>query len=456
MSGNNGSTGKLERPQRVIAIEASNYRKLVLVDITLDTDDYFHVIGGSNDQGKSTLIDLILDACCGADWVPDEPIRQGQDAGSFTVTLTDYILTVAYERDRPRRLTIEMRTTGATVKKPATWLKENGIGISLSFDGLAFARFGATKEGTREQARILRDLIDLDTATLDGERDKIYAERTHVNRQVTQLEAKFAGMPSADDLPDVPAEIDMTKFFNELESATKVKAANDRLRQTTQLLFDKLGEKRRAYELLAKEIAGLVAEHTASLATTSALVDPDIEPIRKEAENAKTHNATVAAAKSQRDAGLRAINDRDVCEAELRGAEKVTSHLTSRIGEIDAEKAKMLAAAKDRLQKLVPGLALDADGSAVMFNGKPYSQAATSQQIKVGLAISAALNPGVRATTIKDGSLLDAASLAAVRQFAREAKIDVFVERVGVDDENVIVIEDGRVRQTATPAPAIA
>ena len=54
-------------------------------------------------------------------------------------------------------------------------------------------------------------------------------------------------------------------------------------------------------------------------------------------------------------------------------------------------------------------------------------------------------NPKLPVVLIRDGSLLDEASLAAVGQQAAEAGAQVWVERVGRGDECAVVIEDGEI-----------
>lgn len=80
----------------------------------------------------------------------------------------------------------------------------------------------------------------------------------------------------------------------------------------------------------------------------------------------------------------------------------------------------------------VDGLGFEnVDGSYVVtVKGIPLAQCSSSQQLKVGMAIAVALNPKVRVCLIREGSLLDDASMDLIDEIAREHGVQCFVERV--------------------------
>ena len=80
------------------------------------------------------------------------------------------------------------------------------------------------------------------------------------------------------------------------------------------------------------------------------------------------------------------------------------------------------------------------------YQGVPFSQASSAEQIRVSLGMAMALNPSLRVVRILDGSLLDADALAAIRDMAIAADFQVWIERVGDADAGAVIIEDGQVR----------
>ncbi len=90
----------------------------------------------------------------------------------------------------------------------------------------------------------------------------------------------------------------------------------------------------------------------------------------------------------------------------------------------------------------VPGLSFGDDG--VLFNGIPFNQASSAEQLRVSFAIAASMKPKLPVILIKDGSLLDDHSMDLLRELAREYDAQCWIERVGADDVG-IVLEEGEV-----------
>ena len=96
----------------------------------------------------------------------------------------------------------------------------------------------------------------------------------------------------------------------------------------------------------------------------------------------------------------------------------------------------------------VAGLGFDQLGG-VTFNGLPFSQASTAEQLRVSVAIGLALNPQLRVLLIRDGSLLDDDSMKMVAKMAAKADAQVWIERVEIDGQVSVVIEDGAIKDQA-------
>ena len=82
------------------------------------------------------------------------------------------------------------------------------------------------------------------------------------------------------------------------------------------------------------------------------------------------------------------------------------------------------------------------------FGSLPFSQASSSEQLRVSVAIGLALNPKLKVLLIRSGNLLDDDSLKAVAAQAEAAEAQVWVEWVTANAEGVsVMIEDGRVAE---------
>jgi DNA repair exonuclease SbcCD ATPase subunit len=159
---------------------------------------------------------------------------------------------------------------------------------------------------------------------------------------------------------------------------------------------------------------------------------PDTGVVEAELKAIEQHNRKVRENIAASDADAKAI--------ELEGRVDV---LNIEIEGIDAQKARALKEA----QFPVPGLGLSDDTTAVTFNGLPLEQASQAEQLRVSVAIGAALNPSLQVLLVRQGSLLDSSGMTALAALAAEANVQVWVERVSDGDgPATVVIEDGEAK----------
>lgn len=79
----------------------------------------------------------------------------------------------------------------------------------------------------------------------------------------------------------------------------------------------------------------------------------------------------------------------------------------------------------------------------VTLNGLPLDQASAAERLRVSVAIRLAMNPRLRVLLIRDANLMDRESMRLVAEMARAAGAQLRLERVEVDDQATVLIEDG-------------
>lgn len=193
---------------------------------------------------------------------------------------------------------------------------------------------------------------------------------------------------------------------------------------------------------LKARIATIEAENRAArdrAAEANAAERRRVSDLNIEARNmAAAANRAARAEADEANDKLRAMNARKAKEAEVQALRDAYAAKSAEIDAIDAEKAALLAGAKFP----VDGLGFGADGG-VTFQGVPLAQASGAERIRVSMAIALAANPEIRVVLIRDASLLDEDSMAAVVDMAEAANAQVWLERVGTADPGVVVITDG-------------
>ena len=417
-------------PLRVLALHAENYKRLTAVEIRPDGDVV--LIGGRNAQGKTSVLDAIYAVLKGGAAAREtvQPIREGQDTAVARLEIGDehgnvvYVATRRWTKDDAGTLTVES-SDHARFSSPQKLL--DGMLGSITLDPLAFTRMDAKKQlATLLDA--LGDSLGFDPVQLDAERKGVYERRTQIGQKVAQLDGQLKGYPEPD--PNLPAEeVSASALVTQVDEMTRqnrqIDAAIDaarRARVEQQMAEDALAAAQNALSAATSRAAD-------SVAAARALGDrKDPQPILDQLNQIDTVNAKV-----------RAQRDRAAVAAELSDRKQEQAQHTLKLEEIDRKKADGIAAA----ELPVPGLGFDADG--VTLNGIPFSQASTSEQVRVSTALAMAGNPAIRVMRIDGGESLDSASLAIIEQLAAQHQYQVWISRVDESRSVGFTIEDGEV-----------
>ena len=404
---------------RIIRLTASNVKRLRAVDIK--PDGTLQIITGRNAQGKTSVLDAIWLALGGGQASKDtpRPVRDGEESASVTLDLGDLIITRTWDAAKGKT---ELKVTapdGGRYPTPQTLL--DGLVGKLSFDPLAFTRLSA-----REQRQALLDLLDLDFTQADRDRARLYELRLETGRRAHAF-GELPKLPA--DAPTV--ETSSAELVDRLNAALESVDAIRKAHGAIAGCLDRI-------EAIDRQITGLQNERAATEAAIAEWQqrlddepDPeDITKLRGRLADLERHNAEARA-------NARILADREAQKA----LQAEYTEYTHAINSIDQRKADALAAAT----MPVDGLGFDDQG--VTFNGVPFGQASSAEQIRVSLAMAMALNPTLRVVRILDGSLLDPESMTAIADMAKAGDYQVWVERVADDAPAAVVIEDGQVKE---------
>lgn len=405
---------------KIIRLTASNVKRLKAVEIT--PDGTVQVVTGRNAQGKSSVLDAIWLALGGgaASKATARPIRDGETTASVRLDLGDLIVTRTWTDDRTT-LTVTS-ADGARFPSPQKML-DDLVG-RLSFDPLAFTRLAPAAQ---RDALLSLVALPFDPADLDRRRAGIYDQRTEIGRTVASLKGKLDALPEV-DAPD--EEVSSADVLAELRAAQARRDDFARAKRAAEVAQSARERAKAALDAAQDAHDAAVEEHRAAWAALDALPSslPDVGAIEER-----------LAGLDQLNAAVRQNAERSAVLGRLQETTYAYSQRTAAIEALDQEKADGLAAAAFPID----GLGFDAGG--VTYNGVPFSQASSAEQIRVSLAMAMALNPTLRVVRILDGSLLDDDSMALIAAAAAEHDCQVWIERVSDDTPGAVVIEDGQV-----------
>ena len=400
---------------KIISLETTNYKRAKHVEIKPDPNGNLVIVAGKNGQGKSSVLDSIAAALGGANSkTTPKPIQDGEDRAEIILETEELTVTRVFTPSGSR-LTL---TNKDGAKFPKAQAKLDELVGKLSMDPLAF-----TLLGDKEQLAQLLDLVDLpfDPETLEAERRTVFEERTAVNRRVKEFEsalAQFGELPA--DLPT--EEVSVSELLNEYRAGVDRNESYSRSHATAENAWNRVTELRQ--QLAKAEADAKSAQEEYDLHDKPV----DLTGIQARIDGAEETNKLVRKAK-----------ERGALEFQLQATRGKAGQLTAKLDEIAKTKADGLAAA----QFPVEGLGFTEDG--VTYQGVPFKQASSAEQIRVSMAMAIALNPALRVIRIQDGSLLDSDSLALVRQVAEEHDFQVWLEIVSEDQEGAYTIIDGEI-----------
>lgn len=442
----------------VLTYEAHNV--LGVSDVKFDLEGHhLFIVGGKNEQGKSSALNALLMALCGRsgmDGYPDVPLKQGEDKGWVKVNLSGdqdlhdlqgFQVELLFRRNRAGAIIEEFRildSAGEEAPEPRRLLKT--MFELKGFDPLAFERLD--RKGKKA---LLEKLLDLDFTPYREATKKLYDERTAVNRDEKRLKAQVDALPHHKDAPAV--EVVTADLLKELEARQATNLANKKARNeldmremlvkqgTDQVALreKQMADLQKLLERVRAELADQTKKAEEQRATVAALVDADETTVRQQIASADVENRKVRENAAKRTA-----------LKQLEAVRKQSEELTNSIQVIADTQNKALQDAPWP----VPGLAIDEEG--VLFNGLPFEQASRSKRTLASFRIGMALNPKMRLLICQGGSELDLETLEDLGRLAKEQDFQIILELMTrtAADENMcaVVIKGGAVVGAEVPA----
>jgi recombinational DNA repair ATPase RecF len=428
---------------KIVSLKVENVKRVESVFIKPEGNTV--VIAGKNESGKSSILDAMLIGMVGNKAMPSMPVREGADKGLVEIDLGELTIHRTITPSGGGTLTVRGKD-GAKFNTPQKILDE--LYGRLTFDPEQFR-----KQKPIDRVETLRQLLGLDFSAEDGQIDHYYSERTIINREVGQLEARIQAAPV---YPEVTTDEEVTKDFiiGAQQKSIEKNQQNFHVRRAAQDSVNGFREAEAKVIEVQKEVDSLkglleiserklegwkntVIERHAEAADwrdkANALVDDDMQEYSKMLSTADDVNAKI-----------RANREHLKLRTDLLLKQTESHEFTKLLDDLAQEKRDRLAKAKYPIKGLVL-----TDTNMVQFNSIPFDQCSTAQQLKISVAMGIAMNPRLRVLVIRQGNDLDVDNLRIIGEMADEHDMQIWIERVSTDGDVAVIIEDGHVKAPA-------
>lgn len=401
---------------KINKLEIENVKRVKAVKIE-PAQDGLTIIGGKNNQGKTSVLDSIAWALGGDRFRPTQANREGSVIPPNLKIVMDNGLIV--ERKGKNS---DLKVTDPNEKKAGQQLLNEFV------EQLALNLPKFMEANNKEKAQTLLNIIGVGTqlTELEHREAQLYSERQAIGR-IADQKAKFA--------KEQPYYTDAPK---ELVSASEL------IRQQQEILA-KNGENQRMRENLHRleQEQQSITEQLQALLRRQAEVDEKVRVARLSTED--LHDESTAQLEQnisqieEVNRKVRANLDKEKAEDDAQEYKRQYDHYTKEITDVRKAKTDLLTNAE------LPLSGLSVEDGELIYNGRKWDCMSGSEQLKVSTAIVRKLNPKCGFVLLDKLEQMDLDTLREFGQWLESEGLQAIATRVSTGGECSIIIEDGYV-----------
>ena len=421
---------------KITALEAENVKRIKAVALT-PSPTGLTLVGGNNNQGKTSVLDALAWALGGERFRPTAAQRDGAVAPAhLKVTLSNGV--VVERKGKNASLTV----TDPTGRRSGQQLL-NAFVEPLALD---LPRFMDASD--KEKADILLRIIGIgaELHTRDLEIKGLYDKRTFTGQLAAQKKHFAEELVSYPEAPDEP--VSASELIRQQQDILARNGENQRLRaqyaeleQQVQQCVDELKRTRERIATLQQLADELDAKHTklfnqreTARKTVSQLQDESTAELEASIRDIEETNRKV-----------RATLEKSRAEDEVAQYASEYDRLTESIQQKRADRMALLNGADLPL----PGLSVE-DG-VLTYKGKHWRDMSGSDQLRVAAAIVRRLNPDCGFVLLDKLEQMDMTTLQEFSAWLEAEGLQAIATRVSTGSECQIIIEDGMVKDAVPP-----
>ena len=392
---------------KISEFQIENVKRIKAVDYE-PSQSGLTVIGGRNNQGKTSVLDSIAWALGGDKFKPSKAQRDGSVIPPYLkVTLSNGIV-------------VERKGKNSSLK--VIDHSGNKAGQQLLNDFVESFALNLPKfmeSNSAEKAKTLLQIIGVGDALTELEREETskYNQRHSVGLVADQKKKYAQEMIHYDDVPD--EIISASELIKQQQQILLENAENKKKRDRLSSLIKRKNE-------LEIELAQVTSDLDIAQTDAKDLEDRSTAELEKSIENIDMLNAKI-----------RSNLDKEKAEEDARNFQRQYDELTGEIEDLREAKKKLL----DNADLPLPELSVS-EGE-ITYKGMKWDNMSGSDQLKVATAIIRKLNPNCGFVLMDKLEQMDNETLSEFAQWLEKENLQVIATRVSTGDECSLIIEDG-------------
>ena len=417
---------------KITALEAENVKRIKAVALT-PSPTGLTLVGGNNNQGKTSVLDALAWALGGDRFRPDAAQRDGAVAPAhLKVTLSNGV--IVERKGKNSTLTV----TDPTGRRSGQQL------LNAFIEPLALDLPRFMEASDKEKADILLRIIGIgaELHTRDMEIKALYDKRTFTG-QLAQQKKHFAEeLISYPEAPDEP--VSASDLIRQQQDILARNGENQRKRSQLAQLTDLLERQKKVvadleFQLSTEKQRLTTMQADVKIAQTAAadLQDESTAELEASIRDIEDTNRKV-----------RANLEKARAEDEAVQYDSEYKRLTEQIAQKRADRMALLNGAD------LPLRGLSVEDGALTYEGKHWRDMSGSDQLRVAAAIVRRLNPDCGFVLLDKLEQMDMTTLQEFSAWLEAEHLQAIATRVSTGSECQIIIEDGMVKDTdITPPP---
>lgn len=406
---------------KIVSLTAENVKRVKAVHLE-PTQNGLTIVGGRNNQGKTSILDAIAWALGGNSHRPS----QAQREGSVVPPMINIKLSNGLEVVR-RGKNSDLKVIDPSGQKAGQQLL-NSFVEEFALDLPKFM-----EASNKDKANVLLQIIGVGQQlfTLEQQEKEKYNQRRTIG-QIADQKEKFAKEQVF--YPDAPSElVSISELIQQQQVILAKNGENQRKREYASQIKQQLDYQvaevehlKSALQEAENKLQTLSADYATAQRDAADLQDESTAELEKNIADIESINLKV-----------RANLDRTKAEDDAQDYRDQYNALTAEIEDIRKQKTDLL----DNADLPLPGLSVE-DGE-LLYLGQRWDNMSGSQQLKVATAIVRKLKPKCGFILIDKLEQMDPITLQEFGEWLEQENLQAIATRVSTGDECSIIIEDG-------------